>query len=184
MGYSTMLMGKGFDQPRNSVKQIIEFLTNNPDQTETEIQEKVWGYYRYAHRQLESNKKYADLLRRAVAKGLICRIEKKKNQSRFVYSVASLVVDKVEVVENTIQNVIVIPRPLGRLTLSVDEVTQLYNDKFLIDSILLMVINGDDTWENEFEVEFNRQDAREFLTEYFSNTNYDQNFIKKVLEKL
>jgi len=96
MGYSTLLMGKGFDQPRNSVKQIIEFLTNNPDQTETEIQEKVWGYYRYAHRQLESNKKYADLLRRAVAKGLICRIEKKKNQSRFVYSIASPITKQVE----------------------------------------------------------------------------------------
>jgi hypothetical protein len=96
MGYSTLLMGKGFDQSRNSVKQIVEFLTNNPDQTETEIQEKVWGYYRYAHRQLESNKKYADLLRRAVAKGLICRIEKKKNRSRFVYNVASPISKQVE----------------------------------------------------------------------------------------
>jgi hypothetical protein len=96
MGYSTLLMGKGFDQPRNSVKQIVEFLTNNPDQTETEIQEKVWGYYRYADRQLESNKKYADLLRRAVAKGLICRTEKKKNQSRFVYNVAPPVTEQVK----------------------------------------------------------------------------------------
>jgi hypothetical protein len=26
MGYSTMLMGKGFDQPRNSVKQIVKYL--------------------------------------------------------------------------------------------------------------------------------------------------------------
>ena len=184
MGYTTLLMGKGFDQPRNSVKQIIEFLTNNPDQTETEIQEKVWGYYRYADRQFEPNKKYADLLRRAVAKGLVCRIKQKKNQSRFVYNVAPPVVEKVEVVETTKQDTIVIPRALGRLTLTADEVTGLYNDKFLIDSILLMVINGDDTWENEFEVEFNRQDAREFLTEYFSNTNYDQNFIRKVLQKL
>jgi hypothetical protein len=89
-------MGKGFDQPRNSVKQIVEFLTNNPDQTESEIQQKVWGYYRYAHRQLESNKKYADLLRRAVAKGLICRTEKKKNQSRFVYNVAPPITKQVE----------------------------------------------------------------------------------------
>ena len=184
MGYSTMLMGKGFDQPRNSVKQIVEFLTNNPNQTESEIQQKVWGYYRYAYRQLESNKKYADLLRRAVAKGLVSRTEMKKDGSRFVYNVASPVVEKVEVVENTIQNVIVIARPLGRLTLTASEVGELYSDKRLIDSILLMVINGDDTWENEFEVEFNRQDAKQFLTEYFSTTDYDQNFIKKVLEKL
>jgi hypothetical protein len=96
MGYSTMLMGKGFDQPRNSVKQIIEFLTNNPDQTETEIQQKVWGYYRYGYRQLESNKKYADLLRRAVAKGLVYRIKKKKNQSQFVYNIAPPITKQVE----------------------------------------------------------------------------------------
>jgi len=184
MGYSTMLMGKGFDQPRNSVKQIVEFLTNNPDQTESEIQQKVWGYYRYAYRQLESNKKYADLLRRAVAKGLVSRTEMKKDGSRFVYNVAPPVVEKVEVVQNTTQDTIVIARPLGRLTLTADQVGELYSDKRLIDSILLMVINGDDTWENEFEVEFNRQDAKEFLTEYFSTTDYDQNFIKKVLEKL
>ena len=38
MGYSTMLMGKGFDQPRNSVKQIVKYLIENPFQTETEIQ--------------------------------------------------------------------------------------------------------------------------------------------------
>jgi hypothetical protein len=184
MGYSTMLMGKGFDQPRNSVKQIVDYLRQNNFQTESEIQENVFGYFRNAPGQLESNKKYADLLRRGVSKGLICRTEKKKNQSRFVYNVAPPVVDKVEVVETTKQDTIVIPRALGRLTLTAEEVTGLYNDKFLIDSILLMVINGDGTWENEFEVEFNRQDAREFLTEYFSTTNYDQNFIKKVLEKL
>jgi hypothetical protein len=82
------------------------------------------------------------------------------------------------------QNVIAIQRPLGRLTLSADQVAELYDDKKCIDSILLMVINGDDTWENEFEVEFNRQDAKEFLTEYFSTCNYDQNYIRKVLEKL
>jgi hypothetical protein len=96
MGYSTLLMGKGFDQPRNSVKQIVEFLTNNPNQTESEIQESVWGYYRYGYRQLESNKKYADLLRRAVAKGLVTRTEMKKNGSRFVYNVAPPITKQVE----------------------------------------------------------------------------------------
>ena len=92
MGYSTMLMGKGFDQPRNSVKQIVDYLKQNPNQTETEIQENVFGYYRYGYRQLESNKKYADLLRRGVAKGLIVRTEQKKNGSRFVYNVAPRVI--------------------------------------------------------------------------------------------
>lgn len=92
MGYSTLLEGKGFDQPRNSVKQIIEYLTDNPNQTETEIQENVFDYYRNHPRTLESNKKYADLLRRGVAKGLIIRTEQKKNGSRFVYNVAPPVV--------------------------------------------------------------------------------------------
>jgi len=86
MGYSTMLMGKGFDQPRNSVKQIIEFLIENPFQTESEIQENVFDYFRNAPRQLESNKKYADLLRRGLAKGYYKRfLWKKKSDSRNLY---------------------------------------------------------------------------------------------------
>lgn len=184
MGYSTLLEGKGFDQPRNSVKQIVDYLKENPNQTETEIQENVFDYYRNHPRTLESNKKYADLLRRGVAKGLIFRIEQKKNRSRFVYSVTPPVVESVKVEQNNTQDVIKIQRPLGRLTLTADQVTELYTDKKSIDSILLMVINGDDTWENEFEVEFNRQDAKQFLAGYFSALNYNQNYIRKTLEKL
>lgn len=168
--------------PYRSVKEIVEFLKQNPNQTESEIQEKVFGYYRnYSN---YSNKKYADMLRRGLAKGLICRTQTNKNQSRFVYNVAPPAVESVKVEQSTIQNVIAIQRPLGRLTLSADQVTELYSDKKSIDSILLMVINGDDIWENEFEVEFNRQDAKQFLAGYFSALNYDQNFIRKTLEKL
>ena len=168
--------------PYRSVKEIVEFLKQNPNQTESEIQEKVFGYYRNSS--IFSNKKYADMLRRGLTKGLIVRTEQKKNQSRFVYNVAPPAVVDVKVEQSTIRNVIVIERPLGRLTLSADQVTELYSGKKCIDSILLMVINGDDTWENEFEVEFNRQDAKQFLAGYFSALNYDQNFIRKTLEKL
>ena len=84
MGYSTMLLGKGFDQPRNSVKQIVEHLIKYPFQTETEIQEDVFDYYR--NQTWESNKKYADLLRRGLQKGLYKRfLWKKKNDSRSLY---------------------------------------------------------------------------------------------------
>ena len=83
MGYSTMLLGKGFDQPRNSVKQIVEHLIKFPFQTESEIQEDLFGYYR--NETWESNKKYADLLRRAVSKGLVHRVKHKKGRSQFVY---------------------------------------------------------------------------------------------------
>ena len=77
MGYSTMLMGKGFDQPRNSVKQIVDYLKQNPNQTETEIQENVFDYYRNHPRTLESNKKYAEILRRALQSKKIKRIRMK-----------------------------------------------------------------------------------------------------------
>ena len=84
MGYSTMLMGKGFDQPRNSVKQIVEHLIKFPFQTESEIQEDVFGYFR--NETWESNKKYADLLRRGLQKGLYKRfLWKKKSDSRSLY---------------------------------------------------------------------------------------------------
>lgn len=84
MGYSTMLLGKGFDQPRNSVKQIVEHLIKFPFQTESEIQEDLFGYYR--NETWESNKKYADLLRRGLQKGLYKRfLWKKKSDSRNLY---------------------------------------------------------------------------------------------------
>ena len=64
--------------PRNSVKQIVKYLIENPFQTETEIQENVFDYFRYGYRQIEPNKKYADLLRRGLQKGLYKRFLWKK----------------------------------------------------------------------------------------------------------
>jgi SOS response regulatory protein OraA/RecX len=83
MGYSTMLLGLGYDQPRNSVNQIVNYLKQNNFQTESEIQENVFNYFR--NETWLSNKKYADLLRRAVSKGLIYRVKHKKGRSQFVY---------------------------------------------------------------------------------------------------
>ena len=84
MGYSSMLLGKGFDQPYRSVKEIVNFLIENPFQTESEIQEQVFDYFR--NETWESNKKYADMLRRGMAKGLIKRIYwKRKSDSRPLY---------------------------------------------------------------------------------------------------
>jgi SOS response regulatory protein OraA/RecX len=85
MGYSTMLLGMGYDQPRNSVKQIVNYLKQNNFQTESEIQENVFNYFR--NETWLSNKKYADLLRRAVAKGLVNRVKHKKGRSQYVYFV-------------------------------------------------------------------------------------------------
>ena len=76
MGYSSMLAGRGFDQPYRSVKEIQEFLIQNSHSSESEIQQKVFGYFR--NETWESNKKYADMLRRGLKKGLFKRIEWKR----------------------------------------------------------------------------------------------------------
>jgi len=41
-----MLAGQGFEQPYRSVKEIVEYLKNNPNKTESEIQEDVFDYFR------------------------------------------------------------------------------------------------------------------------------------------
>ena len=70
--------------PYRSVNEIVEFLIKNPFQTETEIQERVFDYYR--NETWESNKKYADMLRRGLDKGLYKRfLWKKKSDSRNLY---------------------------------------------------------------------------------------------------
>jgi len=70
--------------PYRSVKEITAFLGKNPFRTESEIQEQVFGYYRSGS--FYSNKKYADMLRRGLDKGLIKRIIwKKKSEGRALY---------------------------------------------------------------------------------------------------
>jgi hypothetical protein len=79
-----MLLGKGFDQPYRSVNEIVAFLEQNPFRTESEIQEQVFDYYRTET--WESNKKYADMLRRGLEKGLYKRILwKTKSDRRALY---------------------------------------------------------------------------------------------------
>lgn len=84
MGYSSMVLGKGFDQPYRSVNEIVEHLIQFPFRTESQIQEDVFGYFR--NETWESNKKYADMLRRGLAKGLYKRILwKRKSDGRSLY---------------------------------------------------------------------------------------------------
>ena len=84
MGYSSMLLGKSWDQPYRSVNEIVNFLIEKPFRTESEIQEQVFDYYR--NETWESNKKYADMLRRGLSKGLYKRILwKTKYDSRNLY---------------------------------------------------------------------------------------------------
>ena len=70
--------------PYRSVNEIVEHLIKFPFQTESEIQEDVFGYFR--NETYESNKKYADMLRRGLSKGLYKRILwKTKSDSRNLY---------------------------------------------------------------------------------------------------
>ena len=70
---------------RNSVNQVVESLKENNFQTESEIQENIWGYFR--NKSCCSNKKYADLLRRGLNKGLYYRVKHIKGRSKYVYFV-------------------------------------------------------------------------------------------------
>ena len=70
--------------PYRSVKEITAFLQKNPFRTESQIQEQVFRYYRNSS--YFSNKKYADMLRRGLDKGLIKRIIwKRKSDDRALY---------------------------------------------------------------------------------------------------
>jgi hypothetical protein len=72
--------------PRNTQQQVIDYLLKNPCKTEKEIQLNVWGYNR--QKSGESNKKYADVLRRAYFKGKIDRVRvqfKNKDTRKYWY---------------------------------------------------------------------------------------------------
>ena len=75
--------------PYRSVKEIQAFLLQNPHSSESQIQERVFCYFRNSSYQ--SNKKYADMLRRGLDKGLYARIEWRRKtgdtRSRFWYYV-------------------------------------------------------------------------------------------------
>lgn len=59
---------------RNSQQEIVDYLKTTRFMSENEIQKDVWGYYRGGW---ESNKKYADILRRAYYSGKIKRVRMK-----------------------------------------------------------------------------------------------------------
>jgi hypothetical protein len=61
--------------PRNSQEDIVDYLKYKKFSTEGEIQKDVWGYIRGESR--EANKKYADILRRALRSGKIKRVRMK-----------------------------------------------------------------------------------------------------------
>ena len=69
----------------NSVHEMVDVLKKLGPMTETEIFKAAFGYDR--NNSIYSNKKYADMLRRGMKKGLISRVEMEGTTSRvkFVY---------------------------------------------------------------------------------------------------
>ena len=77
-----------------------------------------------------------------------------------------------------------IQRPYGELTIREQELNDLLDNLKFINSILLMYLEGSDTFENEWEVSFPKEDAKEVLKEYFfKNTNYSREYLSKVFDQ-
>ena len=70
---------------QNSVQDMVEVLKVHGAMTENQINTKAFGYTRGAS--FGSNKKYADMLRRGMLKGIIDRVELKNTSTRakFIY---------------------------------------------------------------------------------------------------
>ncbi len=72
----------------NSVHEMVDALKRIGPMTETEIHKAAFGYDR--NRSSQSNKKYADMLRRGLKKGIIDRMEWPKDaikhgRAQFIY---------------------------------------------------------------------------------------------------
>jgi hypothetical protein len=88
------------------------------------------------------------------------------------------------ITQKNMENSIVIKTAFSNITLTENDIINLLEEKKLIDSILLMLINNDEKWENNQEVEFNRDEAKKFLEYYFDKTDYSKNYIKTTLNKI
>lgn len=74
-----------------------------------------------------------------------------------------------------------IQRTFGVLTISEDTINNMIDDSRILQSIILMYKKNSETWENYWEVEFTREDADEFLLEYFlKESGYDKDYIKSI----
>jgi hypothetical protein len=69
-------------------------------------------------------------------------------------------------------------------TLNENEVTEILTQNSFLKSILLMVLNDSDNWENEHEAEFNRNQAYDYLLNYNVFKGYSKQYIKKSLNKI
>jgi hypothetical protein len=69
-------------------------------------------------------------------------------------------------------------------TLNENQVNDILIENSFLKSILLMVLNNSDTWENEHEVEFTRKEAFDYLLNYNVFKKYSKEYIKNSLTKI
>ena len=69
-------------------------------------------------------------------------------------------------------------------TLNENEINDILSENSLLKSILLMVLNNSDTWENDHEVEFNRKEAFDYLLNENVFKGYSKEYIKNSLTKI
>jgi hypothetical protein len=82
------------------------------------------------------------------------------------------------------KNTIKINRGFYTNTLTETEVSDILDENALLKSILLMVLNKEDVWENQHEVEFSRGDAIDYLLNENVFREYDKKYIKKSIKNL
>lgn len=82
------------------------------------------------------------------------------------------------------ENTIKVGRGFYTNTLTETEVSNLLDENALLKSILLMVLNKEDSWENQHEVEFSREDAIDYLLNEDVFKGYDKKYIKKSIKNL
>ena len=74
---------------------------------------------------------------------------------------------------------VVVDLGISKVTLNESKIQNLFSDVSCLESIILMLLNDENTWENQQEVEFTRAEAKEFLTIYFAEKNYNKDYIEK-----
>jgi len=82
------------------------------------------------------------------------------------------------------ENTIEVNRGIYIQVLTESEVSEFMDQNSALKSILLMVLNNEESWENAYEVEFSRQDAVDYLKKAKVFKGYSKKYINESLTKI
>jgi hypothetical protein len=83
-----------------------------------------------------------------------------------------------------IENTIKVDRGFYSNTLTESQASEILEQNSFLKSILLMVLNGEETWQNEHEVEFSREEAMDYLLNYNVFKGYNKSYIRESISKI